>query len=172
MLHVPENIKRSGQPEGNPLPGMAVGPRGMEGARLTPPCRRQAHRRHLRGLGRVRARTDRRAYESRAGGRAGPWTQRGRPYKMTAAKVRLAQAAMGQPETKVEELCVELGVTRQTLYRHVAPDGSLRADGQRLLERRDLNPRLSSDFPHGRLCAGWSPRDVRPQPSDQRSCRQ
>jgi DNA invertase Pin-like site-specific DNA recombinase len=60
----------------------------------------------------------------------------GRPYKMTAAKVRLAQAAMGQPETKVEELCVELGVTRQTLYRHVAPDGSLRADGQRLLERK------------------------------------
>jgi DNA invertase Pin-like site-specific DNA recombinase len=68
---------------------------------------------------------------ARARGRNG-----GRPYKMTAAKVRLAQAAMGQPETKVEELCVELGVTRQTLYRHVAPDGSLRADGQRLLERK------------------------------------
>ena len=56
--------------------------------------------------------------------------------KMAAAKVRLAQAAMDQPETKVEELCVELGVTRQTLYRHVAPDGSLRADGQRLLDRK------------------------------------
>jgi DNA invertase Pin-like site-specific DNA recombinase len=68
---------------------------------------------------------------ARARGRNG-----GRLYKMTAAKVRLAQAAMGQPETKVEELCVELGVTRQTLYRHVAPDGSLRADGQRLLERK------------------------------------
>jgi hypothetical protein len=68
---------------------------------------------------------------ARARGRNG-----GRPYKMTAAKVRLAQAAMGQPETKVEELCVELGVTRQTLYRHVAPDGSLRADGLRLLERK------------------------------------
>jgi DNA invertase Pin-like site-specific DNA recombinase len=68
---------------------------------------------------------------ARARGRNG-----GRPYKMTAAKVRLAQAAMGQPETKVEELCVELGVTRQTLYRHVAPDGTLRADGQRLLERK------------------------------------
>jgi DNA invertase Pin-like site-specific DNA recombinase len=34
------------------------------------------------------------------------------------------------------DLCMELGVTRQTLYRHVAPDGSLRADGQRLLERK------------------------------------
>jgi DNA invertase Pin-like site-specific DNA recombinase len=68
---------------------------------------------------------------ARARGRNG-----GRPYKMTAAKVRLAQAAMGQPETKVEDLCTELGVTRQTLYRHVAPDGSLRADGERLLERK------------------------------------
>jgi DNA invertase Pin-like site-specific DNA recombinase len=68
---------------------------------------------------------------ARARGRNG-----GRPYKMTAAKVRLAQVAMGQPETKVEDLCVELGITRQTLYRHVAPDGSLRADGQRLLERK------------------------------------
>ncbi len=55
---------------------------------------------------------------------------------MTAAKVRLAQAAMGQPETKVEDLCAELGITRQTLYRHVAPDGSLRTDGQRLLDRK------------------------------------
>jgi DNA invertase Pin-like site-specific DNA recombinase len=60
----------------------------------------------------------------------------GRPYKMTAAKVRLARAAMGQPETKVEDLCLELGVTRETLYRHVTPNGSLRADGQRLLERK------------------------------------
>ena len=38
---------------------------------------------------------------------------------MTAAKLRLAQAAMGQPGTKVGELCAELGVSRQTLYRHV-----------------------------------------------------
>jgi hypothetical protein len=68
---------------------------------------------------------------SRARGRNG-----GPPYKMTAAKVRLAQAAMGQRETKAEDLCVELGITRQTLYRHVAPNGSLRADGQRLLEER------------------------------------
>jgi DNA invertase Pin-like site-specific DNA recombinase len=60
----------------------------------------------------------------------------GRPYKMTAAKLRLAQAAMGKPETKVGELCRELGVTRQTLYRHVGPDGGLREDGRKLLERR------------------------------------
>src|SRR3954463_14879788 len=56
---------------------------------------------------------------ARARGRAG-----GRPYKMTVAKLRLAMAAMGKPETKIGALCQELGVTRQTLYRHVAPDGS------------------------------------------------
>ena len=55
---------------------------------------------------------------------------------MTAAKLRLVQAAMGKPETKVGELCRELGVTRQTLYRHVGPDGALREDGRKLLERR------------------------------------
>jgi DNA invertase Pin-like site-specific DNA recombinase len=66
---------------------------------------------------------------ARARGRSG-----GAPYKMTAAKLRLAMAAMGQPETKVGDLCNELGITRQTLYRHVAPDGILRDDGKRLLE--------------------------------------
>jgi DNA invertase Pin-like site-specific DNA recombinase len=65
---------------------------------------------------------------ARARGRTG-----GAPYKMTAAKLRLAMAAMGQPETKVGSLCNELGITRQTLYRHVAPDGSLRDDGEKLL---------------------------------------
>ena len=40
----------------------------------------------------------------------------GRPCKMTAVKLRLAMAAMGQPETKVGEFCQELGVSRQTLY--------------------------------------------------------
>ena len=66
---------------------------------------------------------------ARARGRNG-----GAPFKMTAAKVRLAMAAMGQPGTKIGELCRELGVTRQTLYRHVGPDGSLRKQGQRLLD--------------------------------------
>ena len=67
---------------------------------------------------------------ARARGRCG-----GRPFKMTAAKLRLAMAAMGKPETNVAELCTELGITRQTLYRHVGPDGSLRPDGQKLLNR-------------------------------------
>lgn len=52
---------------------------------------------------------------------------------MTPAKVRLAMASMGQPDTNVAELCKELGITRQTLYRHVSPTGQLREDGRRLL---------------------------------------
>ena len=65
---------------------------------------------------------------ARARGRNG-----GRPFKMTAAKLRLAMAAMGQTETVVGDLCEELGVTRQTLYRHVSPKGELRPDGLKLL---------------------------------------
>jgi AcrR family transcriptional regulator len=43
---------------------------------------------------------------------------------------------MGQPDTKVGDLCAALGVSRQTLYRHVSPKGELRPDGERLLARR------------------------------------
>ncbi|HBQ34398.1 recombinase family protein [Brucella intermedia] len=68
---------------------------------------------------------------ARARGRNG-----GAPFKMTPAKLRLARAAMGQPETKVSDLCAELGITRQTLYRFVSPKGELRSDGERLLQRR------------------------------------
>jgi DNA invertase Pin-like site-specific DNA recombinase len=67
---------------------------------------------------------------ARARGRRG-----GRPYKMTPAKLRLARAAMAARETNVGDLCRELGVTRQTLYRHVGPVGELREDGRKLLQR-------------------------------------
>ena len=74
---------------------------------------------------------------ARARGRKG-----GAPFKMTVAKVRLAMTAMGKPKTKVADLCRELGVTRQTLYRHVSPAGNLREDGRKLLKtkRRELTP--------------------------------
>jgi transposase-like protein len=42
-------------------------------------------------------------------------------------------ASMGQPDTTVGDLCKELGVSRQTLYRHVSPSGDLRDDGRRVL---------------------------------------
>ena len=67
---------------------------------------------------------------ARARGRSG-----GRPFKMTTAKLRLAMAAVGKPETKINELCKELGITRQTLYRHISPDGQLRTDGIKLLSK-------------------------------------
>lgn len=66
---------------------------------------------------------------ARARGRKG-----GAPFKMTAAKLRLMMATMGKPETKVADLCKELGISRQTLYRYVAPDGTPRRDAQRFLK--------------------------------------
>jgi DNA invertase Pin-like site-specific DNA recombinase len=68
---------------------------------------------------------------ARARGRKG-----GRPYKMTPAKIRLAMASMGKKDTNVSALCKELGITRQTLYRHVAPTGELREAGQKVLAQR------------------------------------
>lgn len=65
---------------------------------------------------------------ARARGRKG-----GRPYKMTQAKLRLAMASLGQLETRIGPLCEELGITKQTLYRHLSPTGELRADGKKLL---------------------------------------
>ena len=65
---------------------------------------------------------------ARARGRKG-----GRKHALTKSQVRLAQAAMGKKETVVSELCKELGVTRPTLYRYVAPDGSLREQSRSLL---------------------------------------
>jgi len=79
----------------------------------------------------IRERTVAGLAAARARGRAG-----GRKPKMTAAKVRLAAASMGQPETRISSLCRELGITRQTLYRHVAPNGELRPDGLVALTRK------------------------------------
>jgi DNA invertase Pin-like site-specific DNA recombinase len=71
---------------------------------------------------------------ARARGRCG-----GRPFTMTPAKLRLAQVALANRDTQVSELCRELGVSRQTLYRHVDPNGGLRPDGQKLLGIRKRN---------------------------------
>lgn len=68
---------------------------------------------------------------ARARGRKG-----GRKFILTKAKIRLAQAAMGKKETVVSELCKELGTTRATLYRYVAPDGSLRKSAKTVLQNK------------------------------------
>ena len=66
---------------------------------------------------------------ARARGRRG-----GRRHTMTPGKVRLAMTAMGNEETVVSDLCIELGITRQTLYRYVSPTGALRDNGKKLLK--------------------------------------
>jgi DNA invertase Pin-like site-specific DNA recombinase len=63
----------------------------------------------------------------------------GRPFTMTVAKLRTAQAAMADRNTRVGDLCRELGITRQTLYRFVGPKGELRADGEKLIKRNGKN---------------------------------
>lgn len=77
----------------------------------------------------IRERTLAGLRSARARGRVG-----GRRPQMTPAKVRLAQAAMGQQGTVVADLCNELKITRQTLYRYVSPSGELRDDGKRVLK--------------------------------------
>ena len=65
---------------------------------------------------------------ARARGRKG-----GRKFKLTKAQVRLAEASMKSRDTSVNELCKELGITRPTLYRYIAPDGELRELGKKVL---------------------------------------
>jgi DNA invertase Pin-like site-specific DNA recombinase len=78
----------------------------------------------------IRERTQSGLAAARARGRIG-----GRKFALTKAQVRLAQAAMGKKETRVCDLCEELGVTRVTLYRYVGPEGELREHGRRALNR-------------------------------------
>jgi len=67
---------------------------------------------------------------ARARGRKG-----GRKFQLTKAKVRLAQIAMKNKETPISEICQELGgITKQTLYRYVSPDGQFREYGKKVLE--------------------------------------
>lgn len=80
----------------------------------------------------IRERTVAGLAAARARGRHG-----GRPAKMSAAQVRLAAVAMADARTRVSELCAELGVARQTLYRYVGPDGTLRAAGRKALGERN-----------------------------------
>jgi DNA invertase Pin-like site-specific DNA recombinase len=70
---------------------------------------------------------------ARARGRKG-----GRSHKMTIPKLRLAQAAMGQVDTNVSELCKELGMTRQSLYRYVGPEGQLRPDAEKFIAQKKI----------------------------------
>lgn len=56
---------------------------------------------------------------ARARGRKG-----GRPFKMTASKLRLAMAAMGQPETKVGDLSGTWHYTTDPVPAYLAEGGN------------------------------------------------
>jgi DNA invertase Pin-like site-specific DNA recombinase len=78
----------------------------------------------------IRERTVAGLRAARARGRKG-----GRTFGLTKAQVRLAQAAMKSRDSKVIEICQELGgITRATLYRYVSPEGELRAHGRQVLQ--------------------------------------
>lgn len=65
---------------------------------------------------------------ARARGRMG-----GAKNSLTKAQIRLAQAAMGQKETVISELCKELKISKSTLYRYIDPKGELREHGRKVL---------------------------------------
>jgi DNA invertase Pin-like site-specific DNA recombinase len=77
----------------------------------------------------IRERTHAGLTAARARGRLG-----GRPRKMTQAVVKMAMAAMADPQAKPSEVARRLGITTTTLYAYVNGDGTVKAAGQRLLE--------------------------------------
>jgi DNA invertase Pin-like site-specific DNA recombinase len=80
----------------------------------------------------IRERTNAGLAAARARGRLG-----GRPRKMTQAVVKMAIAALADPQAKPSEVARRLGITTTTLYAYVNGDGTVKAAGQRLLETTD-----------------------------------
>jgi DNA invertase Pin-like site-specific DNA recombinase len=76
----------------------------------------------------IRERTRAGLAAARARGR-----QAGRPLKMTASKIRMAMAAMADPNAKPKRIAAELGVTTATLYEYVNGDGTPKEAGARVL---------------------------------------
>jgi hypothetical protein len=54
---------------------------------------------------------------------------------MTKATLRMAMAAMADPQSKASEVARRLDITTTTLYAYVNGDGSLKPSGQALLEQ-------------------------------------
>ncbi len=80
-----------------------------------------------------------------------------RRYASGSRPLSVTMVAMGQSETKVGESCAELGITRQTLYRHVDPKGqkgNLRTDSQKLLTSRNLLDDWTVAIRYGRTGQG------------------
>jgi len=76
----------------------------------------------------IRERTIAGLKAARARGKKG-----GRKHQLTKYQVKLAQASMIDKTTNVSALCKELSISRQTLYRYIGPDGTLRQYGLEVL---------------------------------------
>lgn len=76
----------------------------------------------------IRERTIAGLKSARARGKKG-----GRKFQLTKNQVRFAQTSMQNRDTNISDLCEELGISRQTLYRYVSPEGELREYGSQVL---------------------------------------
>jgi DNA invertase Pin-like site-specific DNA recombinase len=87
----------------------------------------------------IRERTRAGLAAARARGRLG-----GRPRKMTQEVIKMAMAALSDPQASPSAVARSLGITTTTLYAYLNGDGTVKAPGQRLLEgaadRRSLRP--------------------------------
>lgn len=72
---------------------------------------------------------------ARARGRKG-----GRPRKMTPSKIRVAMAAMSDPNAKAYLVAEEMGITTTTLYDYINGDGSPKKMAQDVLNTASENP--------------------------------
>jgi DNA invertase Pin-like site-specific DNA recombinase len=76
----------------------------------------------------IRERTRAELAAARARGRVG-----GRPRKVTKDMLRVAAAAMADPQSNARNVAQLIGINRTVLYRYVNGDGSLKPLGQALL---------------------------------------
>ena len=82
---------------------------------------------------------------ARARGRLG-----GRPRKVTKEAIKMAMAALADPQASPSEVARRLGITTTTLYVYLNGDGSVKAPGQRLLDGAEKPERLRSTANKGR----------------------
>ena len=79
----------------------------------------------------IRERTLAGLKSARARGRVG-----GAKLTLTPAQVKLAQTAMKDRTTVVNDLCKQLAISPATLYRYVSPTGALREHGKKVLGKK------------------------------------
>ncbi|MER3353351.1 MAG: recombinase family protein [Hoeflea sp. D1-CHI-28] len=65
---------------------------------------------------------------------------KGRKPVLTKDHLIIAQAVMRDRDANVAEFCRQLGISTMTLYRYIAPDGTLREKGVKLLNAESSNP--------------------------------